>query len=67
MTNMEMTRDIVTIIEGDVEVTYRVRPIDDDHRAIIDEAAQLFVQTLVQSSAFAEEQWTENQSVSTEY
>lgn len=68
MTNMETTEEIImTIVEGNVEVTYRVRPLDDDKRAAIEEAAQSFVQTLVESSAFGSEEWTENQARPTEY
>jgi hypothetical protein len=68
MTNMETTEKItMTIAQGNVQVTYRVRPLNDDKRAVIEEAAQLFVQTLVDSSAFGSEEWTENQARPTEY
>jgi hypothetical protein len=68
MTNMETTEEITTTIaQGNVQVTYRVRPLDNDRRAVIEEAAQAFIQTLVQSSAFAGEEWTENQARPTEY
>lgn len=70
MTNMEMTNEneiVMTIVEGNVEVTYRVQPLDDDRRAVIEEAAQSFIQTLVESSAFGSEEWTENQARPTEY
>jgi hypothetical protein len=65
---METTEKItMTIAQGNVQVTYRVRPLNDDKRAVIEEAAQLFVQTLVDSSAFGSEEWTENQARPTEY
>ena len=64
---MKMTNDKITIREGDTEVTYTVVEMPDEQREIIDAAAGVLLQMLVQASPFSTEDFTENQSRVTEY
>jgi hypothetical protein len=64
---MKMTNDKITIREGNTEVTYTVTEMTDEQRNIIDAAANVFLQMLVQASPFSGEDSSENQSRSVEY
>lgn len=60
-------KDTITIQEGDVAVTYTVRPMSDERRAVVEAAAAAFISTLIESSAFSDEDSTENRSRQVEY
>ncbi len=62
-----MTNDKITIREGNTEVTYTAVEMSDEQREIINAAAGVFLQMLVQASPFSTEDSTENQSRVTEY
>jgi len=64
---MKMTNDKITIREGNTEVTYTVVEMPDEQREIIDAAAGVLLQMLVQASPFSTEDFTENQSRVAEY
>ena len=64
---MEMTNDKITIREGDVEVTYTAVVADETRTERIEEAAQSFIQMLVEASAFSVSEFSENNARAVDY
>jgi polysaccharide deacetylase 2 family uncharacterized protein YibQ len=62
-----MTKDKMTLKEGDVEITYTVVPMSPERLEQINAAAQSFLELLLDASAFAQPDYTENNSRSVEY
>jgi hypothetical protein len=59
--------DKITIIEGNTVVTYTVTDVPEQKMAAVEEAAMSFVQFLIDSSAFASGEYTENNGKPVEY
>lgn len=62
-----MSKDKVTIIEGDTVVTYTVVDVPEERLDAVAEAAAEFVKFLVESSVFASSEYTENNGKPTDY
>lgn len=62
-----MTKEQITITEGDTVVTYTVVNVPEDRQEAVAEAAAEFVRFLVESSSFASSEYTENNSKPVDY
>ena len=62
-----MTKQMVTITEGNTTITYTVADIPEERHAMIEDAAIEFVRLLVESSQFGSGEYTENNGKPVDY